>query len=73
MVANVQAGKHIPKKLWPTEYVRKYDITNLWKLNLDSYWRALYTLRGGQPEIIAFVLDLMDHKEYDRKFGYKTS
>jgi hypothetical protein len=34
----------------------------------------LYTLTNGDSEIeiIAFVLDVIDHKEYDKKFGYKS-
>jgi hypothetical protein len=33
----------------------------------------LYTLREGETEveIIAFVLDIIDHQEYNKKFGYK--
>lgn len=33
----------------------------------------LYTLKDGESrvEIIAFVLDILDHKKYDRKFGYR--
>jgi len=33
----------------------------------------LYTLTGGDSdiEIVAFVLDVIDHKEYDKKFKYK--
>jgi len=33
----------------------------------------LYTLKDGESEIeiIAFVLDIIDHNEYDKKFGYK--
>ena len=33
-----EAGVKIPKKLWPKEYVLKYDVTTLWKYNLGSYW-----------------------------------
>jgi hypothetical protein len=43
---NPQAGIHIPKKLIPKNYVRKYDINNLWKMNLSRYWRMIYTIRG---------------------------
>jgi len=34
----------------------------------------LYTLTdgGSEIEIIAFVLDIMDHPIYDKKFGYET-
>jgi hypothetical protein len=71
LALNPAAGKKIPKRLWPFEYIRKYGVNNLWKLNLDSYWRLIYTLRGDQTEIIGFVLDIMDHKRYSRKFKYK--
>ena len=66
-------GKKVPKKLWPKGYIKKYGITNLWKLDLDKHWRMLYTITGDQAELIGIVLDVMDHKKYDRKFGYKTS
>ncbi len=72
LAADAEAGKKIQKRLWPSEYVVKYGISNLWKLNLDSYWRAIYTLKGGQPEIIGFLIDVLNHKEYDRKFGYRS-
>jgi len=33
----------------------------------------LYTLTNGETEIeiIACVLDVIDHKKYNKKFGYK--
>jgi hypothetical protein len=70
--ANPYYGDSIPKKLIPKEYRAKYDITNLFRLELPGYWRMLYTLTAGesQIEIIAFVLHIIDHKTYDRKFGY---
>jgi len=50
-----------------------YGITNLFRVELPQFWRMLYTLTNDESEIeiIAFVLDVMDHKQYDRKFGYK--
>jgi hypothetical protein len=69
---DVEAGRKIRKRLWPAEYPRKYGVTNLWKLNLDSYWRMIYTIRGSNVEIISFVLDILDHKKYERKFGYRS-
>ena len=53
----------------------KYGITNLFRVELPNYWRMLYTLSNGESEIeiIAFVLDLVDHKVYDKKFGYKKN
>jgi hypothetical protein len=31
----------------------------------------LYTLKGDEVEIVAFVFDILDHPEYNKKFGYK--
>jgi len=33
----------------------------------------LYTLTEGEStiEIVAFILDVIDHKNYNKKFGYK--
>lgn len=73
IATKITAGKKVPRKLWPKEYIKKYGITNLWKLKLDSNWRMLYTIVGDQVELIGIVLDVMDHKKYDRKFGYTTS
>ena len=71
LAENREAGKKIPRKLWPLEYVRKYDVTNLWKLSLDSYWRLIYTLLGDQVNLFLICLEWMDYKEYDRKFKYR--
>ncbi|MDD5337482.1 MAG: type II toxin-antitoxin system RelE/ParE family toxin [Candidatus ainarchaeum sp.] len=70
--ANPHYGDSVPKKLIPREYQVKYGINNLFRVELPKYWRMLYTLTEGesQIEIVAFVLDMIDHKEYDRKFGY---
>ena len=70
---NCHYGNPVPKHLIPKEYVKKYGITNLYRVELPNYWRMLYTLTNGEAEIeiIAFVLDILDHPRYDKKFGYK--
>ncbi len=70
---NPHYGNPISKKLIPQEYKENYGITNLFRVELPDYWRMLYTLTDGESkiEIIAFVLDIMDHEIYDKKFGYK--
>src|SRR3989338_9429102 len=68
---NPQAGIHIPKKLIPKIYIDKYDVDNLWKIDLSGYWRMTYTLRTTEIEITNFVLDIVDHETYDKIFGYK--
>jgi len=41
-------------------------------VELIGYWRLLYTLIGDDVQIIAFILEFMDHKEYNKLFGYKN-
>lgn len=65
-------GNPINKKLIPKEYKEKYGLTNLFRVELPNYWRMLYTLKTEENklEIIAFVLDIINHKKYNKKFGY---
>jgi Txe/YoeB family toxin of Txe-Axe toxin-antitoxin module len=64
-------GIQIPKRLIPKKYIEKFDVTNLWKFNLANYWRMIYTVTSEEIKIISFILDIVDHKTYDRLFGYK--
>ena len=70
---NIHYGDSISKKLIPREYKSGYDITNLFRVELPDFWRMLYTLTPGENrnEIVAFVLDIIDHKTYNKKFGYR--
>ncbi|MEK6938298.1 MAG: hypothetical protein AABX04_04610 [Nanoarchaeota archaeon] len=70
--ANPHYGDPIAKRLIPGEYVQKYGVTNLFRVELPDFWRMMYTLTEGESkiEIVAFVLDVVNHKDYDKKFGY---
>ena len=68
---NPHRGIQIPKRLIPKEYVLRYGLTNLWKINLPDYWRMVYTITGNELEIISILLDFMDHKRYNKIFGYE--
>jgi len=63
-------GIKVPQKLIPKEWIKKYSIDNLYKYNLPDAWRLLYSLSGGQVEIIAIILGCYNHKNYERKFNY---
>lgn len=68
---NPDFGDNIPKKLIPKEYFERYNVTNLFRIEIAHFWRMLYTIRGDKIEIICFILDILDHKTYNKKFGYK--
>ena len=64
-------GIQIPKRLIPKKYIEGFDVTNLWKFNLANYWRMIYTVTSEEIKIISLILDIVDHKTYDKLFGYK--
>lgn len=68
---NPQAGVHISRILIPNVYIKKYDVNNLWKIDLTGYWRMIYTLRTTELEITNFVLDFLYHEAYNKLFGYR--
>ena len=65
-------GIHIPKKLIPKIYVQEYGINNLWKYDLPGGWRLIYSLAGSEVEVVAIVLEWFDHKNYEKRFGYRS-
>jgi hypothetical protein len=65
---NSHLGNPINKNLIPLEY----NANNLFRVELPCFWRLIYTLERDKCIIIAFVLDVVDHKEYNKIFGYKN-
>src|SRR3989338_11579503 len=61
---NPFAGDQVKKRLIPDYYFQKYDVTNLWRIELSNYWRLIYTIQSNEIEVIDFVLNIMDHKDY---------
>jgi len=68
---NPFAGDQVPKRQIPTKYTQKYDADNVWRIKLANRWRLVYTITGNQIEIITFIMDIFNHKDYDNIFGYK--
>jgi len=59
-------GDNIPKKLIPKDS----SVQNLWRIELPNFWRMIYTIKGDEIEINCFVLEIFNHKKYDKFFGY---
>lgn len=68
--SNPFCGVQIPKKLIPQDYIKKFNIRNVWKYNLPNAWRLIYSIEGGQTIILTIIVEWMDHKEYERRFHY---
>ncbi|MBU0959610.1 MAG: type II toxin-antitoxin system YoeB family toxin [Nanoarchaeota archaeon] len=67
---NSFCGRNVKKKLIPKELIQKYQIDNLWIYNLRKDWRLLYSLGRDEIELIAVILDWMNHKDYERLFKF---
>tara|TARA_Y100000034_G_C6829969_1_gene374553 strand:- start:740 stop:1111 length:372 start_codon:yes stop_codon:yes gene_type:complete len=68
---NPFTGNQVRKSKIPRKYIINYDVSNLWRMELANRWRLVYTITGNKLEIINFVLDIFDHRDYDKVFGYK--
>ena len=67
---NAFFGRNVKKKLIPKELIQKYEIDNLWIYNLRKDWRLLYTITNNEVEVLAIVLEWMNHKDYEKLFKF---
>lgn len=71
---NFEAGAKVTKDLWPKYYRKRWGIDNLYVLKLGRDWRFTYSLVSGEAAgIEVFCLEILSHREYDQRFGYRTS
>ena len=63
-------GTHISKDKIPKEYIIKFAVNNIWKLNLVDGWRLIYSIEGNNSEITILILNIFNHKKYNKKFKY---
>ena len=71
---NLFAGDRIKKEQIPKYYIENYGINNLYRLRLDKIRRLCYTLIADEEGSKIVILEIfLDHKSYDRRFGYQTS
>ena len=72
--SSVKKGDKIPRPQWPKKYKKMKRINNLWRYDLvrkHPGWRLIYTvLPDGKIRILAALLEVLDHHEYDRLFRY---
>ena len=67
---NPFSGFQVPKKQIPKIYLKKYGIDNLWKIDLSSSWRLVYSVASNNEGIITLIIEWFDHQEYERRFRY---
>jgi len=68
---NAFCGIQLPKRLIPKEYIQKFGVRNLWKYDLPSGWRLIYSISTpNKIEILTIILEWFNHPEYERRFHY---
>ena len=65
-------GNPIPKKQIPKKLIKKYKTDKLWRVELPNFWRMIYFIKGNEIEIICFILEICNHKKYNKLFDYKN-
>jgi hypothetical protein len=67
---NPLLGNRIQYEKIPKCYISAYDIPNLFRVQLSRGWRLVYSLTGKQDQRTVYVLEIFDHKNYEKRFGY---
>ncbi len=65
-------GEHVKKKQIPKYYVAGHNIPGLYRVALPNRWRLTYSIVEFEVkgELGALMLELMDHDQYNKRFGY---
>jgi Txe/YoeB family toxin of Txe-Axe toxin-antitoxin module len=67
---NSFCGRNVKKELIPKKLKQEYGIDNLWIYNLRKDWRLLYSIGRDEIDLLAVILNWMNHKEYDKLFKF---
>ena len=74
LLENMFIGEKIRKNRIPKEYVRKYDLSNLYRFSHPEGYRSLYTIEFFDDDgLCPVILDFLSHKKYDGVFDYRGS
>ncbi len=70
LLENMFAGESVRKNLIPQRYMRRFGVNNLFRYHLPEGFRAIYTLVRDGDEVSVLVLEALNHKSYEERFGY---
>ncbi|MCH8520014.1 MAG: hypothetical protein LAT82_04640 [Nanoarchaeota archaeon] len=63
-------GVSIPKNRIPKKYQSIFEAKSVWKYDLPSAYRLIYTIENNEIEVFTIVLEWFDHKSYEKTFKY---
>ena len=68
---NMFAGERVRKRQIPDHYTKRYGVNNLYHYSHPEGFRSCYVLVDFDGlGVCPLILDLKDHDEYARVFGY---
>lgn len=62
-------GEVVKKDRIPKVLMAKHGLENLFVEDLPSFWRLLYTIVRDRGQRYIVVVEIVDHKAYDRWFS----
>ena len=62
-------GNPISKRLTPKFY-KDIGMNSIFRIPLPFYWRMIYTLKNDADGRIIVIIEILSHKEYDKRFNY---
>ena len=68
LLADCLHGEVVKKDRIPKALKERYGLENLFVEALPSFWRLLYTIVRDRGERYIVVVEIVDHKAYDRWF-----
>ena len=67
-------GESIPKRQIPKYYIRRHEVTNLYRFEHPEGHRTIYTLKEFKElGVCPLIIETLTHYEYNRRFGYKKN
>lgn len=63
-------GIRIKQKQIPRYYIRKHDVNAVYKVDLPNHFRLIYGILVIHGERKSLLMELFDHGEYNKRFGY---
>jgi len=68
LLADCLHGEVVKKDRIPKALKERYGMENLFVEDLPSFWRLLYTIVRDRGERYIVIVEIVDHKAYDRWF-----
>ena len=70
LLENMFAGERIPKEKVPQYYIQRLGVHNLYHYTHPGAYRSVYTILNEGKGSYCLVIDLLNHHDYNKRFGY---